>query len=75
MRKRHTPKGSDVNRFVAGEVHLRPTVDVGCCQFWGGGSQVNDSLFIFAPIVRGRSMFGPLFSMQYLMSVLFLQSS
>ena len=40
-----------------------------------GGSVVVDSLFLVAPIVCGCSVFGPYFVMQYLVSILVLQSS
>ena len=39
---------------------------LGCYPFLSGGSVFVDSLFIVAPIVRGGSVFGPCFAIQYL---------
>ena len=41
---------------------------LGFSLFEGGGFVIVDSLFIVAPIVRGGSVFGPCFVMQYLVS-------
>ena len=47
----------------------------GCCPFQGCGPVVVGSLFIVAPTVCGIFVFDPCFVVQYLVSVLVLQSS
>ena len=58
-----------------GILAFKPPSGLGCCTLYGGGSVVDDSLFIVAPIVCGGYVFGPCFVMQCLVSFLDLQSS
>ena len=55
-------------KFGTSKMHLAPG-SLACCPFKGDGSDVVDSLFIVAPIVRGGSVFGPCFVIQYFMSL------
>ena len=57
---------TSVLKALPGKLDIkRHPPSVGCCPFKGGGSVIDDSLRLVAPIVCGRSVFGPYFVMHY----------